>query len=327
MKKFNIVVIGTSAGGMDALRKLLGQLPRNFAAPIFVVRHAPASSDVGVLIDLVNEHTQLKCQSARHGDEIAPGKVYVAPADNHIMVGKGRILITKGAQENRFRPAIDPLFRSAAVAYGNRVIAVLLTGGLDDGTAGLIVVKRCGGTCVVQDPKDALFPDMPANALRQVQVDHCVTLAEMGALLITLAKEKAGKRTPVPPDIKIEAKIAERVLSDLKSVDALGDQVPFNCPACGGVLWQVGSGKSLRYRCHTGHAFTAPALFTTQSEKVEETLWVALRMFEERRNLLFRMSESQSSGHSSSTAERLKDSEVHIERIKEMLKANQQALQ
>jgi two-component system, chemotaxis family, protein-glutamate methylesterase/glutaminase len=322
MKRFNVVVIGTSAGGMGALKKLLGQLPKDFGAPIFVVRHAPASTDVEVLTDLINQHSQLKCRTALHGETIAPGIVYVAPADNHIMVGKGRILVTKGAQENRFR-----LFRSAAVAYGNRVIAVLLTGNLDDGTAGMIVVKRCGGICVVQDPKDALFPEMPKNAQRQVEVDHCVTLSEMGALLINLAKEHRGERTSVPPDIRIEAKIAERVLSDLKSVDALGDQAPFNCPACGGVLWQVGSGKSLRYRCHTGHAFTAPVLFATQSEKIEETLWVALRMFEERRNLLFRMAQSQSGASSSSTAERLKDSEVHIDRIKAMLKANQQGRQ
>ena len=323
MKIQSVVVIGASAGGLEALKRLVAQIPEDFPAPVFVVRHGAPDARVDILVAELNKHGKLKCRIGRHAEKFAPGNIYVPPADHHLMIRDGQTLVTKGAQENRVRPAIDPLFRSAAVAYGNRVIAVVLTGYLDDGTAGLITVKRCGGICVVQDPDDAVYPDMPRNALRQVDVDHCVPLSQMGGLLTVLARGPFAKRGPVPDDVAIEAKIAERVLSDLPSVNKLGEQVPFNCPGCGGVLWQVGSGKSLRFRCHVGHAYTAPMLLSEQSAKVEETLWVALRMFEERRNLLLRMKASKSVGSVAAASERIKDSEIHIDRIKAMLKADQ----
>jgi two-component system, chemotaxis family, protein-glutamate methylesterase/glutaminase len=173
---------------------------------------------------------------------------------------------------------------------------------------------------VVQDPTDATYPDMPMNALNQLKPDYCLPLAEMGALLSKLVNNKTwGERKPIPKDIAIEARIAERVLSDLPSVEALGKQVPFNCPGCGGVLWKVGKGKSLRYRCHTGHAYTAAVLWAEQTDKIDETLWVALRMFEERRNLLMTMAETQSGATLRSSLDRAKQSEIHIQRIRNML--------
>jgi two-component system, chemotaxis family, protein-glutamate methylesterase/glutaminase len=150
-------------------------------------------------------------------------------------------LVTKGARENRYRPGIDPLFRSAAASHGPRVIAVLLTGLLDDGTAGLIAVKTCGGVTVVQDPKDATYPQMPQSALDNLSVDHCVPISEMGSLLEKLAKESPGKRKSIPEAIRTEALIAERVLSDVAQVNGLGEQVPYNCPNCGGILWELDS--------------------------------------------------------------------------------------
>lgn len=237
------------------------------------------------------------------------------------MLTKGKLMVTKGARENRSRPAIDPLFRSAAVAYRTRVIGVVLTGCLDDGTSGMIAIKRCGGVCVVQDPHDAAYPDMPQNVLTQIDVDHVVPLAEMGALLVKLLQSPARKDKPLPKDIVIEARIAERVLSDLPSVEAVGTQVPFNCPGCGGVLWEVAKGGVLRYRCHTGHAYTSDVLLAEQTAKIEETLWTALRMFEERRNLMMTMSERGSRKFTPSAAARAKESEVHINRIRAMLRA------
>jgi two-component system chemotaxis response regulator CheB len=308
---------------MDALKRLVAQFPEKFPAPVFIVSHMAPDTTGNVLVDAMNQHGKLPCAHAKDGQAFVPGRIYLAPSDHHMMLGKGKILLTKGAQENRSRPAIDPLFRSAAVAYGNRVIGVLLTGYLDDGTAGMDAIKRCGGTCVVQDPKDAAYPDMPQNAVNQVKIDYCLPLVQMGALLSRLVARKMGTRKPVPKDIAIEAKIAERVLSDLPSVEALGDQVPFNCPGCGGVLWKVGKGKSLRYRCHTGHAYTAPVLLAEQSAKIEETLWVALRMFEERRNLLMTMSQTGKSARSAT--ERAKASAVHINRIRAMLKSQDKA--
>ncbi|MHB1178636.1 MAG: chemotaxis protein CheB, partial [Daejeonella sp.] len=269
-----LVVIGTSAGGLDALKELIGQLKKNFPAPIMVVQHISADATGNVLLEALNKNGNLNCSHAKNGVVLKPGHLYLAPSDHHLMVSENKsILITKGAQENRSRPAIDPLFRSAAVVFRNNLIGVLLTGYLDDGTSGLKAIKRCGGICIVQDPEDADYPDMPKNALNQLKVDYCLPISAMGGLLLQLASRKAGKVIPVPKDILIEAEIAKRVLSDLPSVNALGDQVPFNCPGCGGVLWQVDKGASLRYRCHTGHAYTSAALLAEQTMKIEETMW------------------------------------------------------
>ncbi len=320
MANSKIVVVGTSAGGLDALKGLVAQLPKDFPAPIFVVQHLSPDSTTEALLRAISRSGNLVCQEARDGAPFQNGHVYLAPPDHHLLITRGKMMVTKGARENRSRPGIDPLFRSAAVAYRSRVIGVILTGYLDDGTAGMSAIQRCGGVCVVQEPQDAVVPDMPMNVLRQVATEHVVPLAEMGALLVKLvAQPHHGEEKPVPEDIAIEAKVAERVLSDLASVNAVGDQVPFNCPGCGGVLWEIAKGKSLRYRCHTGHAYTSAVLLAEQTAKIEETLWVALRMFEERRNLLGTMSDRKSSAYVSSAAERVKDSELHIKRIRAML--------
>jgi len=321
MEGMPIVVLGASAGGMDALREVVAQLSTGFPAPIFVVNHMSADGDAETLGRALDRSGELSCTVARHEEEFRPGHVYIAPADHHMLVAKETIRITKGARENRSRPSIDPLFRSAAVAHGNRVTGVILTGYLDDGTAGLNAIHRCGGVCVVQDPEDAAYPDMPRNALEATAVDHCVPLAQLGALLTKLVNREPGPRVAVPDDIALEARIAERVLSDLRSVNRLGHQVPFNCPDCGGVLWQIEAVESLRFRCHTGHAFTVDMLRVAQETKIEETLWYALRMFEERKNLLKKMARAADGSAVRSFEERAEESEVHIERIRAMLKA------
>lgn len=318
-----VIVIGTSAGGLHALINLISQLQEDFPIPILVVQHISGDATGSALLNALNKHGKLTCVHAEDGSAIKPGYLYLAPSDHHLMVdGSLKILITKGAQENRSRPAIDPLFRSAAVAFGNRLIGILLTGYLDDGTAGMQVIKRCGGICIVQDPADADYPDMPKNALNQVEIDYCLPIAEMGGLLYQLVSRKIGKRTPVPKDVLIEATIAERVLSDLPSVNALGEQVPFNCPGCGGVLWKVGKTKAMRFRCHTGHAYTAPALLAEQTNKIEETMWIALRMFEERKNLLTTLAKEQKGAASRSALERADLSQIHIDRIRVILQAD-----
>ena len=318
--------MGTSAGGLNALIALIEQLPESFPAPVLVVQHISADATGDVLLDALNKHGKLNCVHAVHGEHVEAGYVYLAPSDHHLMIGEnGRMQVTKGARENRSRPAIDPLFRSAAVAFGNRATGILLTGYLDDGTAGLIAIQRCGGTCIVQDPNDAEYPDMPKNALNQLKVDYCVPISEMGGLLFKLMKRKIGKQKTIPEDIEREAKIAERVLSDLAAVNSLGEQVPFNCPGCGGVLWKMHKGSFLRYRCHTGHAYTAAALLAEQTRKIEETMWTALRMFEERRNLLTTIAKEQTGAPSHSAAERAKLSQIHIDRIRAVLLADDKA--
>jgi len=323
--KLPIVVVGASAGGMDALTRLVAQLGPGFHAAVFIVHHLSAENSGVALLSALRRSGPLPCTNPRDGDGIEPGKVYLAPPDHHMLLRKGRIRITKGARENRWRPGIDPLFRSAAVAYGSRVIGVVLTGYLNDGSAGLEAIRRCGGLCVVQDPKDAAYPDMPQNALNRIKVDHCVPLAEMGALLAELTRRKRPAQHAIPNDLRVEARIAERVLSDLASVNTVGTQVPFNCPGCGGVLWEVKRGVTLRYRCHTGHSFSSQILLSEQTAKIEETLWVALRMFEERKNLLESMSTPYTKGYSASAAERARESQVHIKRIRSMLTSHDKA--
>jgi two-component system chemotaxis response regulator CheB len=321
-----MVVVGASAGGLNALTALVRQLPRDFPAPVLIVMHISTDATGNVLLNALNNNSELKCVHAVHGAQVKAGYVYLAPSDHHLMVkAGGRLLVTKGAQENRNRPGIDPLFRSAAVTFGNRVTGIILTGYLDDGTAGLIAIQRCGGTCMIQDPEDAEYPDMPKNALNQITPDYCVPVAEMGSVLAKLMTIKPGKQNAAPKDIRLEAKIAERVLSDLASVNALGEQAPFNCPGCGGVLWRIKEGPFIRYRCHTGHAYTSAALLAEQTGKIEETMWTALRMFEERRNLLTTVANEQKGATARSAAERAKLSQVHIDRIRAILLADDKA--
>jgi two-component system chemotaxis response regulator CheB len=320
----DIIVIGTSAGGLEVLDKLMGDLPDGLpAAAIFIVQHMAPENSGQALLHRLGKHKAFNITLARDGAAFKKGQAYIAPADYHLLVKKRTMLVTKGARENRYRPGIDPLFRSAAVAYGPSVVGVILTGMLDDGTAGLVAIQKCGGVTVVQDPRDAAYPDMPQSALDNLKVDHCLPASELGRLLERLTRERRGPRKPIPPDVRTEARIAERVLSDVNQVNGLGSQVPYNCPNCGGVLWQVDTPGPRRYRCHTGHSFTDSALLTIQSEKIEETLWVSLRMFEERKNLLNSMAQTKARLRGNLTCvQRARETEVHIERIRAMLLAN-----
>ncbi len=323
-KGHHIVVMGTSAGGMEALDKVIGQLPAGLPVSIFIVQHMSPENNGQALLSHLSKHKAFNCQLAKDGESFKKGTIYIAPADNHLLVKKETLLVTKGARENRCRPAVDPLFRSAAVTHGSSVIGVLLTGTLDDGTAGLVAIKKCGGVTVVQDPKDAAYPEMPQSALAHLKVDHCVPLAEMGQLLEKLIRKPPGKSKPIPQDIRTEARIAERVLSDVAQVNTLGDQVPYNCPNCGGVLWEMNNPDLQRFRCHTGHSYTTTTLLASQSEKIEETLWVSLRMLEERKNLLNNMECKTLNSKEKKTCytERVQETNVHIEKIRDMLREN-----
>ena len=315
-----VVVIGTSAGGMKALTVLIRQIHDDFPAPILVVQHLAADASGDALLEVLNKQGIIKCHHAVNGSTLENGHLYLAPSDHHLMIDKEhRILTTKGAHENRSRPAIDPLFRSAAVVFSNNVIGILLTGYLDDGTAGMSAIKRCGGICMIQDPQEADYPDMPNNALNHVDVDYCLPLSEMGSLLYDLLAEMPHKKLPIPKDISIETRIAKRVLSDVPAVNALGELVPFNCPGCGGVLWEMENSSSKRYRCHVGHSYTAQNLILEQALKIEETMWTALRMFEERRNMLFTFARDQKGAIKNSALERAHLSQIHIDRIKAIL--------
>jgi two-component system chemotaxis response regulator CheB len=316
----NIIVVGTSDGGLEALDQLVGALPTDLPASIFIVQHMAPHNSGEPLLRRLSRHKAFRPKLAEHGERFKPGRIYIAPPDNHLLVKTTTMLVTKGARENRHRPGIDPLFRSAAVAHGPRVIGIVLTGMLDDGTAGLIAIKRCGGVTVVQDPRDAAYSGMPLSALDNSHVDSCVSLADMGRLVTTLVSQRPGRRKAIPSDVRTEAAIAERVLSDVSQVNGLGDQVPFNCPGCGGVLWEVDSAGDKRYRCHTGHSYTGSTLLASQSEKIEEMLWISLRMFEERKNLLMSMSRgARTAVLKRSNRQRARETQGFIDRIRGLL--------
>jgi two-component system chemotaxis response regulator CheB len=307
---------------MPALAKFVALLPTTLRAAVLVVQHFASDSDGQHLVNRLASHTTLPCRLPADGETMEMGTIYLAPPDRHLLAKDGSVphlLVTKGPRENHYRPSVDTLFRSAAVAYGARVVGVVLTGMLYDGTAGLEFIKRCGGLAVVQDPNEAEYASMPENALRNVDVDYVVPLDRMAPLLdeITRSSLPAGK-TLIPEDLKQEAAIAERVVGTSEEVSALGRLVPLTCPDCGGNLWEVSQGRVQRFRCHTGHAFTADSLLHNSQQSLEETLWVALRMMEERKNLLSSMA-VRGEVASVQQEERLEEIKKHINRLREFL--------
>jgi two-component system, chemotaxis family, protein-glutamate methylesterase/glutaminase len=283
----NIIVIGASSGGFEALKTLAAGLPPDLQAALFIVWHM--SPDVrSVLPQVLSRETRLPVVHAYDHEPIVLGRMYVAPPDHHLLVEPGRLRVTRGPRENRFRPAVDPLFRSAAYAYGPRVIGVVLSGALDDGTAGLWTVKQRGGVAIVQDPYDAEVPSMPRNAMREVAVDYCVPVAELGALLVRLSREQVPELTEAvmkdeAEDEKtaIEIRIAAQDSAFESGIMKFGELTPYTCPECHGVLSRLRDGQIVRYRCHTGHAYSADSLLTTITENIEDSLYDAIRGIEE----------------------------------------------
>jgi two-component system chemotaxis response regulator CheB len=289
VEKRDIIVIGTSAGGVDALRILCRGLPSDLPAALFVVQHLAASTR-SVLPELLTRAGVLPAASPREGERIRQGHIYVAPPDRHMLLEGDQILLRRGPIENRCRPAIDPLFRSAAVAYGPRVIGVVMTGLLDDGSDGLAVIKRAGGTTIVQDPDDAEWPSMPRNALAHAEIDHCVPLAELAALLVRLVREPAGPSGLLPASIVEEVQIAQQEIAVMESsLKSPGHPSAITCPDCGGVLNEISEAGKLRYRCQVGHAFSPASLVDAQNHEIERALAIAVRTHRDRLNLFRRM--------------------------------------
>jgi two-component system chemotaxis response regulator CheB len=285
-----IVVIGTSAGGLETLRSLVGALPETFPAPICVVMHTAPESP-GVLHEILARSGRLPTVSVNKSERLAKGRIYVAPPDCHLVIEPGRVRSTKGPKENRFRPAIDPLFRSAAQVYGPAAIGVILTGNLDDGTAGLGTIKQLGGTAVVQDPADALYPSMPLSALQHVNVDHRSSLADLPKLLVRLTANPpagAGEFT-VPDKVNVEVNIAKEQHPRDAGLEAIGEPSRYACPECHGVLLQLVDGDRVRFRCHTGHAYSIDSLVAGVDEGIDAALWNAIRALEEATLLMQRM--------------------------------------
>jgi two-component system chemotaxis response regulator CheB len=283
----HLIVIGASAGGIETLRALVADLPVDFVAPICVVQHSSSESPA-ILADLLGRAARLPTAFAATGMRLEPGHLYVAPPDYHLLVEPGRLRVTKGPRENRFRPAIDPLFRSAAQVYGPGTIGVVLTGNLDDGTAGLWAIKRLGGIAIVQDPDDALFPGMPRSALAHVRVDHVVPLAQLAPLLTRLVLTPVQQLQAVPASdfIDLDVRIAREENAMDIGIERAMEPSRFTCPECRGVLLQLKEEGRIRFRCHTGHAYSAESLMAAVNDGVETSLATAVRSLEESALLL-----------------------------------------
>ncbi len=292
MPNRDLIVIGASAGGIEALQQICAALPRNLKAAVLVVIHTSPNSG-GLLPKLLSRVGPIPASHPRNGERIEKGNIYVAPPDHHLIVERGILRIIRGPQENHHRPAIDPTFRSAAVSYGRRVIGVVLTGLLDDGTSGLMVIRARGGAAVVQDPRTALFPPMPESALERVPDAYVVSLTEIPVLLETLTKEQVepAKLPAQESAAASEVRLAELDMSEVENEIRNGVPSPYGCPECGGVLWEIDQSGLLRFRCRVGHAYTARHLRAEQHHAVEAALWAALRALEESASLYKRMAD------------------------------------
>lgn len=297
MAERNIVVIGCSVGGVEALQTIVAGLPQNFAAAIFVVLHLSPQSH-SVLPEILNRAGELPAKHPSQREQIRHGHIYVAPPDRHLILEDSRIVLSRGPKENRHRPALDPLFRSAARAYGRQVIGIVLTGSLDDGTVGLQTIKKAGGVAIVQQPEDAFCADMPRSAIEHVEVDYVVPVAEIPALLAELvpqhvtAENGAGKNTSVAKEVRY----AEADMAVIEDEGRPGKPSQFACPDCGGVLWEMKDEGLLRFRCRVGHAYTAQSLGAQQGEAVEGALWAAIRALEESASLARQMADKAGKG-------------------------------
>ena len=301
----DIIVIGASAGGVQALSTLVADLPPNLPAAVFIVLHIPAHAP-SLLPSILARGSQLPVAHAKNGERIRPGRIYIGPPDQHLIIEKHIVRLVHGPKENLHRPSIDTLFRSAARWGGPRVIGVVLTGARDDGTVGMRAIKQRGGVTVVQDPVEAIFPSMPTSVMQNMIVDYSLPLRAIAPLLDKLSREPVvddeNGGFPVAEEVEIEAKIASQDLEAgelIASVERLGKISKLTCPDCHGALWEINDQDVLRFRCHVGHAFSADSLSDGQSQMIEVALWSAVRALEEQMILAQRIVDrARKSNHS-----------------------------
>jgi two-component system chemotaxis response regulator CheB len=317
----DIVVVGASAGGLEAVTEVVRNLPPDYPGSLFVVIHFP-SFVTSTLPRILSRASPLPAHHAVHGEPIEPGRIYVASPNTHLHLNDGQVHLTRGPKENGSRPAIDPLFRSAARSYGPRVVGIVLSGNLNDGTAGLLAIKQAGGIAVVQSLETAPYQGMPQSALDHVTADYVVAPAEMGAIVSQLARQpvQSGEETTMSEDVAPD-EMDEFGLADRHT--QAGVPSTMSCPECHGVLWEVRDQELVHFRCRVGHAYSAEALLGHQADNLEAALWTALRALEEHSALAQRMAtRANSRGHShtaSSFTEQAMDAEHHASVIRNVL--------
>jgi two-component system chemotaxis response regulator CheB len=277
----DILAIGTSAGGIEALRFLAGEFPPDLPACVLVVIHL-SSQFRSTLDAILTQAGRLPASFAEDGEKFERGHIYIAPPERHLLVESERLRLGWGPRENHAKPALDPLFRSCALCCAPRAIGAVLTGTLGDGAAGLLALKQCGAITVVQDPSDAAFPEMPTAALTRSKPDHVVGLAGMPSLLEALVRQPVGQPTPVPQGLEYEVDIASGARSNMRELDGIGRGSVLACPDCHGVMWEIEDGGLVRYRCHVGHAFSAELMSLALDENLTRALPPQLRALDER---------------------------------------------
>ncbi|WP_244818683.1 chemotaxis protein CheB [Caballeronia sp. Lep1P3] len=277
-----VVVVAASLGGLQALQAIVSTLPADFPASMFIVMHI--GTWPSQLPKLLAAESCLPVVHGSHGAVITAGTVYIAPPDRHMLLAEGSIVLSSAPKENFTRPAADPLFRSAAVNYGNRAIGVVLTGKLDDGAAGLKAIHACGGYTIIQDPSTCVAPDMPKAALKAVPPDVVAPIEDVGPAIVKALTDHSSEGVDMKERERaaLELKIATTGHSSPADLERLGHRTSLTCPDCGGVIWRIGEGYPLRYRCHTGHAFSAMSLEAEQRSGAENALWSAVRRLEEK---------------------------------------------
>jgi two-component system chemotaxis response regulator CheB len=279
-----VIVVGASAGGVEAISTMLRGIPPPVTSPIFIVLHTSPDAP-SLLPDIFSRAAGREARHPRHGERYKAGLIYVARPDHHLLIERdGTITVSRGPRENRHRPAIDPLFRSAAVAVEGNAIGIILSGTLDDGTAGMIAIKERGGVGIVQDPDDAVYPGMPQSAIEHAEIDFVVRATEIGATLLRIIGETSkGRVKPrnVADRMEMETRIAAMDKDAMNTDDRPGTPSAYSCPECGGVLWEIQEGHFERYRCRVGHAYSPENALGAQAEVIEEALWAALKTLDE----------------------------------------------
>lgn len=322
MLRHDIIAIGASAGGVEALTQLVKNLPGNLPAALFVVVHFPSYS-ISVLPKILNRSTSLTALHPKDGEAIQPGKIYIAPPDYHLIVQDGFVRLSRNPRENGFRPAVDVLFRSASRAYGRQVVGVILSGMLDDGTAGLAAIKARGGLALVQDPAEAPFEGMPRSAIEHVAVDRILKITDIASFLVQLTSEPVQEENTVSDELDKGSDIVAQEKKAWEQGQRPNEPSSLTCPDCGGVLWELHEDKLIRFRCHVGHVYSSESLLAQQADVLDQALWSAIRALEEKAALARRMAnqaQAQNRWRSENQfLERAEEAEQHAALVRQVI--------
>lgn len=324
MPSHDLIVVGASAGGVDALIQMTRGLPQDLQAAVCIVLHTSAMN-TSRLPTILSRSGALPATHAVHGEPIQYGHIYIAPPDHHLLVREGFLELSRGPRENHMRPAIDPLFRSAARAYGERVVGVVLSGTLGDGSMGLMAINAHKGIAIVQDPQEATFGSMPRAAIKYAEVDYVLPVAHISPLLASLTHGSVSEKGTQTMSSETDATpaVIQRDISNQEQDLRPNTQAMYSCPDCGGILWQINNGMFIQFHCHVGHTWSPELLLVQKSEELETALWSSVRLLKEKAILSYQMATRVRQTGDDERADQIEEQaqfdEHHIQIIREML--------